>query len=87
MTLRIMFALLGAWAMFAGIWPAALLAWGGVVFDLVYLQPGVDAADAAVEAAGVSGNDGRGEEGCATVALTVVAIAVLVFGTMAVMGR
>lgn len=80
MALRIAFTALGIGALMIGFWQAAIVAFVGVVFDLLYLQPEIDAADAAVEAAGIDGDDGRGGEIVFTVIMVLVVILIMAAG-------
>jgi hypothetical protein len=87
MALRIAFTALGIGALMAGFWEAAIVAGIAVVADLMYLQPEVDAAEAAVEAAGVDGETGRAWSAIFTVIMCLVIVGVLFFGAEELMMR
>lgn len=87
MSLRIAFTVLGVGALMAGFWEAGLLVLGGVVWDALSMQPEVDAAEAAVEAAGIDGETGRTWSCLFTVIMCLVIIGVLYFGAEELMMR
>ena len=70
-----------------GFWGGAIVAGIAVVADLMYLQPEVDAAEAAVEAAGVDGETGSTWSAIFTVIMCLVIVGVLFFGAEELMVR
>lgn len=80
MSLRIAFIALSIGGLLGGFWEAALLGFIGVLWDFFVMQPEVDAAEAAVKAAGVEGETGSTGSCLFTVIMCLVIVGILYFG-------